>query len=181
MADKQIEVAIANWAPRFIHNGVDYTDFVDSTARCESWDEWLDAWSETADGAAQIAERAEEEGHSMTAGAAWRRAAVCRHFGKFVWLLDADRHAQATLQAAEEMNRALAILDPTWERIEAPLEGHQVVGNLRRPQGVDRPPLALLIPGLDSTKEEFSFLEESFLARGSRLCRSTDPARVRWV
>jgi 2,6-dihydroxypseudooxynicotine hydrolase len=166
MADRQVEIAVANWAPRFIHNGVDYTDFVASTARCESWDGWLDAWTETADGAARIAERAEEEGHPVTAGMAWRRAAVCRHFGKFVWLLDADRHAQETLRAAEEMSRALAILDPTWERVEAPLEGHHVVGNLRRPRGVERPPLALLIPGLDSTKEEFFFLEESFLARG---------------
>src|SRR4030095_11479720 len=39
-------------------------------------------------------------------------------------------------------------------------------GNLRRPPGAGRPPLALLIPGLDSTKEEFFRLENLFLERG---------------
>ena len=39
-------------------------------------------------------------------------------------------------------------------------------GNLRRPAGADRPPLVLLIAGLDSTKEEFFAAENVFLARG---------------
>ncbi len=39
-------------------------------------------------------------------------------------------------------------------------------GNLRRPALVERPPLVLLIAGLDSTKEEFFSLEEVFLRRG---------------
>ena len=41
-----------------------------------------------------------------------------------------------------------------------------MVGNLRRPPGLDRPPLVLLIAGLDSTKEEFFAVENIFLARG---------------
>jgi 2,6-dihydroxypseudooxynicotine hydrolase len=57
-------------------------------------------------------------------------------------------------------------LDPATERIEAALDGGRVVGNLRRPPGVERPPLVLLIPGLDSTKEEFFRLEGVFLVRG---------------
>jgi 2,6-dihydroxypseudooxynicotine hydrolase len=41
-----------------------------------------------------------------------------------------------------------------------------MAGNLRRPPGVTRPPLVLLIAGLDSTKEEFFAVENIFLARG---------------
>jgi pimeloyl-ACP methyl ester carboxylesterase len=41
-----------------------------------------------------------------------------------------------------------------------------VVANLRRPTAAARPPLALLIPGLDSTKEEFFRMEDMMLARG---------------
>jgi pimeloyl-ACP methyl ester carboxylesterase len=41
-----------------------------------------------------------------------------------------------------------------------------VVGNLRRPTGESSPPLVLLVPGLDSTKEEFFKLENVFLDRG---------------
>jgi pimeloyl-ACP methyl ester carboxylesterase len=41
-----------------------------------------------------------------------------------------------------------------------------VITTLRWPLGAGRPPLALLIPGLDSTKEEFFRLENLFLTRG---------------
>jgi 2,6-dihydroxypseudooxynicotine hydrolase len=41
-----------------------------------------------------------------------------------------------------------------------------MVGNLRRPAGLTRPPLVLLIAGLDSTKEEFFAAENILLDRG---------------
>ena len=41
-----------------------------------------------------------------------------------------------------------------------------MAANLRRPHGMDRPPLVILLPGLDSTKEEFFHWEEVFLKRG---------------
>jgi pimeloyl-ACP methyl ester carboxylesterase len=41
-----------------------------------------------------------------------------------------------------------------------------MVANLRRPPGADRPSLVILLPGLDSTKEEFFRWEDVFLARG---------------
>jgi 2,6-dihydroxypseudooxynicotine hydrolase len=58
------------------------------------------------------------------------------------------------------------LLDPSAERLEVPFEGGLMVGNLRRPAGSARPPLVLLLPGLDSTKEEFFHWENVFLARG---------------
>ena len=41
-----------------------------------------------------------------------------------------------------------------------------MAANLRRPAGTVRAPLVLLIPGLDSTKEEFFHWENVFLTRG---------------
>jgi 2,6-dihydroxypseudooxynicotine hydrolase len=41
-----------------------------------------------------------------------------------------------------------------------------MAANLRRPRGSQTPPLVLLIPGLDSTKEEFFGWEDVFLSRG---------------
>ena len=41
-----------------------------------------------------------------------------------------------------------------------------MAGNLRRPPGAIAPPLVLLLPGLDSTKEEFFDWEQVFLDRG---------------
>ncbi|MGH3062417.1 MAG: alpha/beta hydrolase family protein, partial [Gaiellaceae bacterium] len=71
MPDARVEAAIANWAPRFVANGVDFNDFQRTTARIERWDEWLDAWRVTAEEHRALAEGAEAEGNSRTAGEAY--------------------------------------------------------------------------------------------------------------
>jgi 2,6-dihydroxypseudooxynicotine hydrolase len=94
---------------------------------------------------------------------------VCFHFAKFVWVLDIERNRIATEEAVRALYEAHALLDPTAERIEVALGGEFVVANLRRPPvavALPPPPLAILIPGLDSTKEEFYAWESVFLARG---------------
>ena len=93
------------------------------------------------------------------------RAALCYHFGKFVWLVDLDRHREATERAIACIYAAHRQLDPAAKRVEVPFEGATLVGNLRQPAG-GAVPLILLLPGLDSTKEEFFNWEEVFLARG---------------
>jgi 2,6-dihydroxypseudooxynicotine hydrolase len=160
--DARVQAAIDHWAPRFIQAGVDYNDFARTTARVERWEDWLDAWCETGEEHAALAREAEEAERGQTAGDAWLRAAVCFHFGKFVWVLDAERSRSAADRAVAALLAAHRLLDATAERIESA----GVVGNLRRPPGAGRPPLALLIPGLDSTKEEFFRLENLFLDRG---------------
>jgi pimeloyl-ACP methyl ester carboxylesterase len=167
--DARVQAAIDNWAPRFTTNGVDPNDFRTTTARIERWDEWLDAWCETGDVHRALGEQARAEGRARTAGEAFVRAAVCYHFAKFVWVLDAERNRSTTEQAIAALYAAHDLLDPTAERVEAPLDGARVVGNLRRPAAdgaPGRPPLVILIPGLDSTKEEFFHWEDVFLARG---------------
>ena len=166
MPDARVEAAVANWAPRFVANGVYPDDFNRTTAKIETWDGWLDAWVETGDGHRERAEEAEAGGNTLTAGEAFVAAAVCYHFAKFVWVVDVDRNHETTRLAADCLYRAHAHLDPTAERIVVPFEDGPLVGNLRRPAGVERPPLVLLLPGLDSTKEEFFLWENVFLDRG---------------
>ena len=165
MPDARVQAAIDNWGSRLIANGVDFNDFRRVTGSLEHWDDWLDAWSATADGHREDAERARDAGHGRSAGESFARAATAYHFAKFVWVLDAERNRHATEQAVAALTAAHEHLDPTFERVEAPLDGATVVGNLRRPAG-ERPPLVVLIPGLDSTKEEFLVWEDVFLARG---------------
>jgi 2,6-dihydroxypseudooxynicotine hydrolase len=118
---------------------------------------------------AELAGQAEERGRTLSAGEAWVRAALSYHFAKFVWMVDAGKHRSAADRAVAALRRAHALLDPTAERIVVPFEGEAMVANLRRPRGPaapERPPLVLLLPGLDSTKEEFFQWENVFLARG---------------
>jgi dipeptidyl aminopeptidase/acylaminoacyl peptidase len=164
--DEQVKSAIANWGPRFTAQGVDPNDFARVTAGIEDWADWLGAWRDNGDMHAELARDAEDRGWLRTAGEAWIRAAVSYHFGKFVWMLDMAAHDAVAGQAVAAMDRGLALLDPSAERIEVPFGGSVMPGNLRKPPGADRPPLVLLIAGLDSTKEEFFTVENTLLARG---------------
>ena len=166
MPDEQVKSAIANWGPRFTAQGVDPGDFTRVTAGIERWADWLGAWRDNGDLHAGLARDAAERGRLRTAGESWIRAAVSYHFGKFVWMLDMDAHDEVAGQAVAAMYRGLELLDPSAERIEVPFGDAVMAGNLRKPPGVDRPPLVLLIAGLDSTKEEFFAVENTFLARG---------------
>lgn len=167
MPDARVQAAIDNWAPRLIANGVDFNDFVRTTSAISRWDQWLDAWSATADVHHSLAVEARDAGRLESAGEAFLRAAVTYHFGKFVWVVDPERNRRMTEAAVRALYEAHAILDPTAQRIEAELDGGTVVANLRRPPAGPEPqPLVVLIPGLDSTKEEFYVWETVFLRRG---------------
>jgi pimeloyl-ACP methyl ester carboxylesterase len=169
-ADERVQAAIGNWAGRFIANGIDYNDFVRTTAAVTRWEDWLARWTETAEVHLRLAESARAAGHVRSAGEAFARAAVTYHFSKFVWVLDPALNRANTRAAIRCLYAAHALLDPTAERVEADMEGGVVAANLRRPRRSHRArgrvPLVVLIPGLDSTKEEFSAWESVFLCRG---------------
>jgi 2,6-dihydroxypseudooxynicotine hydrolase len=160
MPERRVQVAIENWAPRFVANGVDFNDFQRTAAAIETWDEWLPAWVALGDEHRALAEGAES---AVSAGEAYVRAALAYHFANFVWVVDVDRNHEATRRAREALDAAHERLDPTAERIEIPFDGATLAGNLR---GRRDAPLVLLLPGLDSTKEEFFHWEEVFLRRG---------------
>ena len=61
---------------------------------------------------------------------------------------------------------ALPLIDPPGERHEIPFDNAALVGVLRRPGRGNDSPAVILVPGLDSTKEEFRATEALFLERG---------------
>lgn len=166
MQDEKVQAAINNWAPRFTSQGVDYNDFVATTRRVERWDDWCQAWCDTGDVHAELALKAEQRESPVSAGEAYIAAALCYHFGKFLFQDHHDEYMQAGRRSIDAFGRGLHLLDPTGERIEFPFENTKLVGTLRIPEGADHPPLIILLPGLDSTKEEFYYWENVFLKRG---------------
>ncbi len=166
MPDQRVEIAIRNWAPRFITQGVDDNDFFRTTSHVEKWEDWCSVWVATGDAHSELAGRAAEHGNALTAGEAFIRAALCYHFGRFLFQDFHDEYMSASQRAVDAYARGLQLLDPTGERVEIPFEGAVMVGTLRRPVDLARSPLILLLPGLDSTKEEFFHWENVFLCRG---------------
>lgn len=161
-----VGLAFANWGPRFVVRGVDHGDVLRLSDSIGSWAEWLPRWAEVAEEHAALAGEWERGGRALSAGEAWNRAALGFHFARFLAVDDPAAYRATSERAVSALGRALSLLDPGAERIEVGLPPGRVIGILRRPRDADRPPLVLLIPGLDSTKEEFKLWEDVYLARG---------------
>ena len=165
MSDDRLEIAVSNWGPRFVANGVDASDFARITAGLTSWDQWCDAWCDAAAQHEALGESAIGNGATRSAGEAFARAATYYHFSKFLFTHDRERERAAHRLAVGALTRALPLLDPPGRRVEFPFDGSTLVGVLRTPAPGPQPTV-LLIPGLDSTKEEFRDVERTFLERG---------------
>lgn len=166
MADPQLEAVMRNWEPRIVANGVDVNDYRRVTQAVKAWEQWLPAWERHGDQLVAEATAAEAVGRRATAGELFRRAAGAYHFGRFVWLLDLKLRARVGQKASDALTDALRLLDPSAQRLEIPFAGAKLVGIYRRPACGRSPlPLVVIIPGLDSTKEEFFELEEVFHRR----------------
>lgn len=164
--DPVVQSAIEHWAPRFVANGVPLPDFEEVAAEIVRWDDWCGLWSKRAARHEVLAEAALAEGRRLSAGEHYSTAAVCYHFGKFLFVHRPDEMRAAHEKAVACRTVALPFLKPPGERIEIPYAGGRLVGNLRRPDGVERPPVVLMAMGLDSAKEEMATNEAVFVERG---------------
>ena len=164
--DARVRSAIAHWAPRFVANGVTLTDFEEVTASLLAWDDWCRAWSERAAQHERLGREALERKQLLSAGEHLQRAGVYYHFAAFLFVHDQAQMKVAHGKAVECRKLALPHIAPPGERVEIPYEGKRLVGILRKPPGVARPPVVVMAMGLDSTKEECDAYEQPFLARG---------------
>jgi pimeloyl-ACP methyl ester carboxylesterase len=171
MSDSRVAAAISHWGPRFVANGIDYGDFAAVTAAIGSWDQWCERWSERALVHSELGRTALAAGRTRSAGAHLAQAAVYFHFAKFMFVNDLVQMRAAHQEAVRCLDEALPFLDPPGERIEIPFDGAIIAGILRKPRpgrlaAGGQHPIVVLIPGLDSAKEEFRPTEDEFLRRG---------------
>lgn len=169
--DARVKSANAHWGPRFVANGVALTDFEEVTASIARWDDWCRAWSERAALHEQMGREALARAKFLSAGEHLNRAAVYYHFGKFLFVHDIPQMRAAHMKAVACKTDALPHIRPAGERVEIPYENGRLYGILRKPAGVERPPVMIMCVGLDSAKEETDAYEQPFLARGiATLC-----------
>jgi dipeptidyl aminopeptidase/acylaminoacyl peptidase len=169
--DARVAAAAAHWGYRFTSNGTDYGDFTATLARIARWADWCREWGVTASRYEQMAEAAEDAGHQETANGAWRRASLAWHWGKFVFVDDLVQQRAAHERSVACYRRAAAGLTPPAELVRIPYQATQLPAYLRVPVARGRddegaPPVVIMVPGLDSTKEELQATAEYLLARG---------------
>lgn len=167
MSDPRVSSAISHWAPRFVSNGVNLADFTEVTQSIAHWDEWCSAWSARAAQHENLGHAAMTDGYASSAGEHWSRAGVYYHFAKFLFVDDLTQMRQAHAHALRCSLLALPHLRPPGERVQIAYQGQHLFGILRKPlNNAQCHPVVVMVPGLDSAKEELLAYEQPFLDRG---------------
>jgi pimeloyl-ACP methyl ester carboxylesterase len=147
------DFAAAQWT-RATGAGVDPHEYRRVTDGLASVADWGPSFLRTGDGYLQ---RADDAGSSLSAGGYLLMAARWFHLATLAPYADASR---AAVQADHALSRALTVLEPGARRVS----GEGFTGWLRGP--ADAPGTVVVVPGLDSAKEEFLDLVSALLARG---------------
>ncbi|MFG2692230.1 alpha/beta hydrolase family protein [Kitasatospora sp. NPDC048407] len=154
----------AETRPRAHGAGVDLHEYDRVTAPLESMLQWPDVCRAAALRHRAAAEQAAKAGRTRTAGERHRLAARWFHLAALMPDPDRERATEVAREADRSMEQSLALLEPQARR----LSGDGFTGWLRTPAEAEgkRFPVAVVIPGMDSSKEEFHALADALLRRG---------------
>jgi 2,6-dihydroxypseudooxynicotine hydrolase len=165
-SDPRVDLTFSLFKPRYIQTGVDPFDLERMVERIDRWEDWCAIWSDEANKHELQAGEARARGLQVTEAECSLRAAIYYHYAKHYFLVDQEQYARAH----NNMLRCYAVasrhIDPPMLRVEFPFDGKSLPGYLRRPAGIARPPVAVILPGLDVAKEELHAWSDAFLRRG---------------
>jgi dipeptidyl aminopeptidase/acylaminoacyl peptidase len=164
--DALVEKILHVWTPRFLRVGILMEDINEIAGRVDTWDDWARAWITTAEVHEQLGDKWLGMGDELAAVEALQRASLYYHVAAFVYFRDLELHDYGYRKMVETYDRSLPLTRGAIEKIRFPFEDIELVGLLSRPGGVDRPPVVILVPGLDSSKEGRHVSRAAFLARG---------------
>ena len=161
-----VRVNLRGRLPRYLVSGVDANDFERVLPSVETWEDWRLAMSDLARERHDLGIEARDRDHRRTAADFLVGAAVYFHFAQLGYFED-ESNKRATAALARSSHRlAFELMDPPVRQLRLPFRGVELVANVRVPSTDRPPPAVILLPGVDSTKEEMITFEDVFLRRG---------------
>ena len=164
--DPLVDLVFSLFKPRYIGTGVDPNDLDLLVETIDDWGQWCDEWSKLGKRHEDLADEALRQGRLVSAGEAYLRAAICYHSGKHLYGADPARYDVAHASMLRCYLAGAPYFSYPAEHVQIPFRGKSIAGYIRLPRGVKRPPVAVILPGLDAAKEELHAWSEAFLDRG---------------
>jgi len=114
---------------------------------------WVTAWTRLAEPWERRAAQAEAGSQKEQARDAYHKASMYYGIAKFPVINHPAKQA-AYRKCIENYLKAARYFDPPLERVTISFEGKEIIGYLRLPKGVFRPPVVIATGGIDVYKEE---------------------------
>lgn len=114
---------------------------------------WVAAWTKLAEPWENQAAQAKAQGKTAEARDAYHKASMYYGIAKFPVINHPAKQA-AYRKCMENYLKAARYFDPPLERVAIPFAGKEIIGYLRLPRGVSRPPVVIATGGIDVYKED---------------------------
>ncbi|MGB8324746.1 MAG: alpha/beta hydrolase [Candidatus Acidiferrum sp.] len=140
---------------QFIQRGADAKDAEAIFRRLTDLEpqRWVDAWTHLAEPCEKQGAELAAQGKDQEAKAAYQKASMYYGIAKFPVINHPAKQA-AYRKCVETYLKAARYFEPPLERVTIPFEGKEIIGYLRKPKGVTRPPVVIATGGIDVYKEE---------------------------
>lgn len=133
---------------------------------------WVAAWTRLAEPWEQKAIDLEKRGQTQEAMKAYQMASLYYSVAKFPVLNHPAKQA-AYRKCVENYLKAAKYFDPPLERVVIPFEGKELIGYLRKPKGITKPPIVVHTGGIDVYSEDWDLSD--YLAAGLATFRTDMP------
>ncbi|MBO0838396.1 MAG: alpha/beta fold hydrolase [Actinobacteria bacterium] len=175
--DERLESMYRRFTWRILSNYVSPWEFEELRKEITDYEHWCEAWCRQAEDHVARGDEALAAGHRRTAGDAFLRAGLFYHWASFMFSHDQEQYRAALGGMARAWEKAAPHVDPPMEILAVPFENMTLNGYLRIPSGAARPPVVLLLPGADSTKEELYNLGDYIVGRGLAVAAFDGPGQ----
>jgi 2,6-dihydroxypseudooxynicotine hydrolase len=166
MTKAMVESTVNRSLHRLLADGVHYRDAIDIRDTTPDWNSWCDAWSRWAAEGERRGEDILARGASRTAADEFARASLYYHYGQCLLFDDLAKKKRTHDLKVAAFHRAAPLLHPPIELVNIPFEGVDMAGHFRLPRGIKSPACAILMGGLDTTKEDYLVVNNYCLQRG---------------
>lgn len=154
--------------PIFLQLGYGMADIERVIQRWKGGDWTVKAFTSRAAEVERLARRSEDEGYRLTARDLYLRAALLYGRAQYAIFRDDPIKSGYHAKLVECFQQVMALNPTPIERVEIPFEGKTIYALLHLPADTrGRVPAALLVPGMDMVKEEWTAASQRyFLERG---------------
>jgi len=126
---------------------------------------WVYELSQPAARYRALAREAETAASPETASELYHTAAVWYYIARFPFV-GSPAKAEAYRNHIDCYREAVSRQTPPLEVVRIPFEEQEIIGYLRLPTGIERPPVVVLTGGVDTWKSDIEFQAHSMLAEG---------------
>src|SRR5262249_22935741 len=141
------------------------------------WEEWFPAWAAIGDRYQRLADEALQTGNPTTGGEWLWQASISYHYAQFLFFHDPAQREYGQRRKQELYDPAAPLLIPPARRSGITIDDGIIPAFLRLPSGKRPFPVAVLLGGLESTKEESYHFENMLLKRGVATCTFDGPGQ----